>query len=239
MMLERRARSTAARCRGWTSPVVRAGAAAVLALTLSGTAQAFSSLGLTGGTPDIISSFLDVTYTRTNVDGGTLTAESAFSGLTAVLDPPGSPAGDITNATFDLFADVNFNAQTATGNLTLGGDFGGFSGDLLTGSLNSTASAPTFGTPGGETLEFIFNVTGGELADLFGDTAGVILSNSGYTGSFDNTGFMGGTLVNDFTTQADTFGIVPAPGTLVLLAGGLLLYGRRRGRAPALGQCHA
>lgn len=213
---------------------VRAGATAVLALALTGAAQAFPTLMLTGGSPDIITSFIEVSYTG-NSAGGQLIAGGTLA-TSGALTPPGSPAGSIINSTgtFSLVANINEAAQTANAMLTLGGEIPGLgfnSATLLTGSLVSTAADRTFGATANGPLEFLFDVTGGDAAGLFGSTAGVILSNSGYTGSFGSA-FDNASLGTPFLPagQTDTFGVtVPEPGTLLLLAaGGLLLHGRRK-----------
>jgi hypothetical protein len=160
--------------------------AALIAGFFVQSAQAFPVLNLTPGTPDIKSESITVDYQGDNA-GGVLSA----SGIAEVFTPPGSPAGNITDGTFDIFANINFNTQTANGTLNIGGTLAGFgfnSGTLLTGNFLSTAGNQTFGAGAGDPLEFLFSVTGGDAADLYGgigSTAGIILSQSGYTGSFD------------------------------------------------------
>lgn len=207
--------------------VARAGTAAVLALALSGAAHAFPSLNLTPGTPDIESAFINVDYVGNNTTG-TLTA----SGFAQVLTPPGSPAGNIAGGSFDINATINFNALTASGSLGIGGTVAGLgfnSGTLLTGTFSSTAGNQAFGSGPGDPLEFLFDITGGDAAGLYGgigSTAGVILSQSGYSGSFASN-FSSA----PFGGLADTFGIpqVDAPATLALmLLGGVLVCSRRR-----------
>jgi hypothetical protein len=186
--------------------------------------MAFPSLNLTPGTPDLESSFIDVGYVGNNA-GGILTA----SGFANVLTPPGSPAGNIAGGSFNINANVNFNALTASGTLAIGGTIAGLgfnSGTLLTGSFASTAGNPAFGAGPGDPLEFLFDVTGGDAAGLFGSTAGVILSQSGYAGSF-----AGNFSSAPFGGLADTFSVqVPEPGTLAILGFGLagLGFARRR-----------
>ena len=184
-------------------------------------AQAFPILNLSPATPNIESSFITVNYSGSDA-GGALTA----FGFANVLNPPGSPAGNIAGGSFDINANINFNALTATGTLNIGGSIasqGFFSGTLLTGSFASSAASPRFGAGPGDPLEFLFDVTGGDAAGVFGgigSTAGVILSQSGYSGSFA-ANFTSG----PFQALADTFAapqaVVPEPGTFGLVLAGL------------------
>jgi hypothetical protein len=143
-----------------------------------------------------------------NNAGGTLTA----SGNANVFSPPGSPLGNIAGGTFNINANINFNAQTASGTLSIGGTIAGLgfnSGTLLTGTLNSTPASQTFGAGAGDPLEFLFTVTGGDAAGLYGgvgSTAGIILSQSGYAGSF-----AGDFSSAPFGALADTFQFQPGP----------------------------
>lgn len=205
-----------------------------LLLLVSLPTHAFPSLNLAPGSPDILSSFINVDYSG-NDSGGTLFA----SGFATVLTPPGSPAGNIVGGLFDINAAIDFNAQTANGTLVIGGTIAslGFnSGTLLTGILTSTAGDQTFGAGAGDPLEFLFNVTGGDAASIFGGNAGVILSQSGYSGSF-NTSFSSG----PFQALSDTFAFqatVPEPATIALLGLGLAGFGfarrkRHQGRKSA------
>ena len=113
----------------------------VLSVSAPTVGHAFEALNLSTGTPEIESSFITVDYVGNNA-GGVLTA----SGFSNVLTPPGSPGGNISGGTFDINANINFNAQTASGTLTIGGTVAGLGGNpLLTGVLSSTAANPTFG----------------------------------------------------------------------------------------------
>lgn len=187
-------------------------------------ALSFPDLNLTPGTPNIESSFVTVDYVGNSING-TLTA----SGFPNRLTPPGSPAGNIAGGSFDINASLSPNFQFATGTLAISGTIAsqGFnSGTLLTGSLVSSLVTQTFGAGTNDPLEFLFNVTGGDAAPLFGGiggTAGVILSQSGYTGSF-GANFTSG----PFQALADTFGVqaaVPEPATLTMFLLGLLGLG--------------
>ena len=92
-----------------------------------------------------------------------------------------------------------------------------------------TGTVYLVGAGPGDPLEFLFDITGGDAAGLFGgagSTAGVILSQSGYTGSFaaDFSSAPFGGLADTFGTQA-----VDSPGTLALMfLGGVVVACRRR-----------
>lgn len=183
------------------------------------TAQAFPPLNLVPGTPDIFSGFITTNYVGDN-NAGTLTAV----GQSFTLTPPGAPIGNITGGTFNINSNLSFNSLSAAGTLNIGGQIAGLgfnSGTLLTGTLNAFGAGP------GDPLEFLFNVTGGDAATLYGGIgaqAGVILSGSGYSGSFASA-FSG---VNGLS---DTFGTsVPLPGTLLLMLSGssVLMFRRRK-----------
>jgi hypothetical protein len=187
------------------------GLAGIVSLSAMGVSHAFVALNLTPATPMIESSFISVDYIGNN-SGGVLTA----SGFASVLTPPGSPVGNIVNGTFDINSNINSDAQTARGTLSIGGTIAsqGFnSGSILTGTFSSTAGDPTFGAGAGDPLEFLFDITGGDAAGLYGGigaTSGVILSQSGYVGSFASN-FSSG----PFQALSNTF--VPEPPPLTLL----------------------
>ena len=197
---------------------------ALLGLSISSQVQAaiFPALNLTPGTPNITSSFITVDYIGNSISGN-LTA----TGFANVLSPPGAPAGNIAGGTFDIFANINENAMTASGTLTIGGtvaSLGFNSGTLLTGVLAD------IGAGVGDPLEFLFTVTGGDAAGLIGIQAGVILSQSGYSGSF-SCNFSSG----PFQALSDTFSApvnpVPVPAAIWLFGTaliGLVGFSKRR-----------
>ena len=187
-------------------------------------AWSFPELNLTPATPRIVATSVETDYSGDNANG-TLRAQ----GNATRFFPLGSSSFlDITNGIFDLFATVQFNTQFAVANLTISGmvaSLGFNSGDLLTGEFLSTSGNGAIGAGAGDPLEFLFTVTGGEAAGLFGGlgaTAGVILSNSGYSGSFasDLSGFSG--LAETFAIQ--TQASLPEPTTLTLILLGLAAF---------------
>lgn len=175
--------------------------------------------------PDVVSSFLDVTYDP-------ITDILDVTGFAQELDDGSGPALAIADGTFSLSATIDASGALSGGILAIGGtvaSLGFDSGTLLTGDLTA------FGFPdaGGGPLEFVFDVTGGDLASLYGDTpGGVILGgNTGFAGSFavgfDN--LMSG--IPGTGTGSSNAAPVPEPatGALVGLAlAGLGCLGRRR-----------
>ena len=175
--------------------------------------------------PDIVSGFIDVTY-----DAGT--DSFGANGFAFELDDDGVGVPEaIADGSFNLSALINDSGLLASGTLDIGGTvaaLGFSSGTLLTGNLNA------FGFPnaGGDPLEFLFEVTGGDAAGLYGGVGsigGIILSGgTGFTGDF-TTDFSGsGTAVADVAP-------IPLPAAVWLFGSGLLgLVGvSRRRRASA------
>lgn len=168
-------------------------------------------------TPDIVSSFIDVNY---NAGTDTFTA----SGFALELDDDGSvPAEAITGGTFDLTAVIDGSGTLSSGSLSIGGtvaSLGFNSGTLLTGNLTA------FGFPngGGDPLEFLFDVTGGDAAGLFGSSGGIILGGTNFTGDFTIDFNGDGSAVANVAP-------VPLPATVWLFGAGLLgLVGLGRNR---------
>lgn len=168
-------------------------------------------------TPDIVSGFISTIY-----DGSTLTA----NGFAFELDDDGvAPTLGITGGTFDLMASINGAGLFSGGTLDIGGTIAslGFnSGTLLTGVLTDLA----FASGTGGQLDFIFSVTGGDAAGLFGGIGalgGIIMGDTGFAGSW--------TAFDSFMASADVAALpVAEPGILLLQALGLtlLLLARRR-----------
>lgn len=172
--------------------------------------------------PDVFSSFIDVSY---SAGSDTLNAD----GFAFTFDDDGVGAAlPITGGLFSLSATVDGSGAASGGSLTITGGIPGLGiagGLLLSGSLTAFG----FPTDGSETLEFLFNVTGGALAGLYGSETAVILTSSGFGGSWasswDNTDGIPGT----GSAVSDTAPQIPAGPTGVILAGaGLLVIRRRR-----------
>jgi hypothetical protein len=205
-----------ARSIGWGSRAIPL--VAVLTLGAGSQAQA-APLNLTLlDTPDIVSSFIDVNYDATS---DVFTA----SGFALELDDDGSvPAETITNGTFNLEANIDASGALNGGTFSIGGtvDSLGFnSGTLLTGNLTA------FGFPdlGDDPLEFLFSVTGGDAAGLYGSIGGIVLTGgTGFTGDFAFDFSGDGTAVADVAP-------VPLPAAVWLFGAGLLgLVGVGRNR---------
>jgi hypothetical protein len=169
-------------------------------------------------TPDIVSTFIDVTY-----DSGTDSFDA--SGYAMELDDDGSvPAEAISSGSFSLSATIDSSGVLSGGTLTIGGtvaSLGFNSGTLLTGNLSA------FGFPdaGGNPLEFLFNVTGGDAAGLYGGistTGGIILSATGFTGDFasDFDNLIGGTPGTG--SGVANVAPVPLPAAIWMFFSGLL-----------------
>jgi len=191
----------------------------IVAWTLSSHAQAVP-LNLTlDNDPDIVSSFINVSY-----GSGMLSA----NGFALSLDDDGmGPAISIAGGSFDLLASINMSGILTGGTLSIGGTIGslGFnSGTLLTGNLTDFG----FVDMGGDPFEFLFNVTGGDAASLYGGTGGIILSGTGFAGSFAND-FNN----SPFAGMADVASVspVPVPAAAWLFGSaliGLIGFSRRR-----------
>ena len=89
------------------------------------------------------------------------------------------------------------------------------SGTLLTGTLTDIGFKDA---GGGDPLEFLFSVTGGDLAGLYGGTGGIILTGTGFT---DWANYGGNT---PFSGMSDTFAVspIPVPAAVWLFGSALL-----------------
>jgi hypothetical protein len=175
--------------------------------------------------PDITAGFIDVTYSA----GTDLLSASGFS---ATLDGNNL---DTSDGVYSIDATIDETGALLSGTVSIEGTYAasGFnSGTLLTGDLTDLG----FPLPGnGDTLEFLFDVTGGDAAGLYGPEGGIILSFSGFGDSFasdfDNLmmGFpgTGNGVSNNFLVIPN--GSIPIPGAVWLLASGFMgLAGLRR-----------
>jgi len=202
-----------------------------------------TSLGLPQGLPDIYSHTIYVNY---DYDAASSSGVLTATGTARQINLP--PTSDIWAGagSFELSVRVSDGGAVLggtdedlkiQGHLDLNGDMtedpGEPVGTLLTGRVTQ------FGFPdaGGDPLEFVFTVTGGQIADLYGGAGslgGVTLWQSGF----------GGSLTTDFNNAmipgvafgigvSDTY-VVPEPITALVAVpiGFLFRLARRRSRVP-------
>ena len=177
-------------------------------------------------TPDIFTRFTSLTY-----DAGS--DLMTVTGASLTLDDGGG-AVNITGGTLDIQADIGLGGVIGIGGgtITITGTVGLFGpGVLLQGVLLDFGFLDA---PGGELFEFLFEVTGGDLAigSLYGvpgpgSQFGVILDavDSNFDGTFDV----------DFANSGAGFAnvrAVPGPATFVLLMLGAGALGARKRRRP-------
>ncbi len=175
-----------------------------------------ASLNLIQQFPDIASTNILTTYAPGGANnflaaGSAVVYNDGVNPSSVILPTLGLPNWNIS-ATIDNAGNASAGSLSITGLLAppVAGQ-GGPTNTLLTGTLSA------FGFPGGgggDPLEFLFTVTGGDLAALMGTPVGVILNGTGFSGSFD-TAFTGS------SGTADTFA-VPIPGAAWLFGSGLL-----------------
>jgi hypothetical protein len=171
--------------------------------------------------PDIASAFIDLTYDAT---ADALVAQ----GFALSYDSGIGPAQTILNGSFLITATIDATGAASGGALTIGGDVSGFGPALLTATLIDFG----YVDGGGSLLEFLFEVTGGDLAPSFslagGGLIGVIMgTGTAYSGDwsadYDNLidGQSGtGSAVSDTAP-------IPAPGTVALAAVAVVLGASR------------
>jgi hypothetical protein len=175
-------------------------------------------LDLTLYAPDVSSGFVSVSYDAS--------AEAfSVSGYAFTLDFDGlaPPDEDIIGGTFDISLPVDSSGTITpgVGSLAIEGSVQSSGPSLLLGDILAFG----FLDDGGEIFEFLFTVTGGDLAGSFDPTVGVILDagDSGFPGNFQSNFFNSGFGVSDTAN-------IPEPATLSLLLGGLVLTVSHRRR---------
>ncbi|WDD96932.1 PEP-CTERM sorting domain-containing protein [Thalassomonas actiniarum] len=174
-------------------------------------------LGLTlEPAPDIFSSFITVDY-----DMGTemLTADgfalNFFDGANNA----------IAGGTFSLNASIDNSGVLSGGSFTITGTTAGFnSGILLTGLLTDLG----FDDLGGDPLEFMVDITGGDLMGMYGPVGGIIMTNTGFNANLFTNDFSSGLMAASSDTGVPM--TVPEPGGLLLFAVALMGFVASRRR---------
>lgn len=168
--------------------------------------------------PDIAAGFINLSYDATQ-------DELVANGTALEIDNGGISPEAILGGTFDLTSAIDAIGMLTGGSLSIGGtipSLGFDSGTLLTGDLTAFG----FRDAGGDPLELVFDVTGGDAAGLYAAGPGVvILTNTGFDGSFDADFDNGGQGVG-----VANVGVVPLPGTmcLALFGVGMIAAVKRR-----------
>jgi len=179
-----------------------------------------STLALTTTNPDISSIVYTAEYTGNSTDGTFTSFGQASQLTTAALTNETIDAG-----MFELNANIQQSAGTADGVLSIGGTIAslGFNSNTLI-----TATLLQIGGPN-TALNFLFNVTGGDAAALYGGvgaTIGVIMNfmnRTGYNGSF-NAAFE-----SDKYMSSDTFVVeVATPNSVSIFLIGFIVLGLRK-----------
>jgi hypothetical protein len=158
--------------------------------------------------PDLTASFLSVDYVASAGSTGTFTV----SGWPTAFSITGTNTPDYTfidNGQYSLTAVITKAGQPISGSLDVLGTIPGLaasSGTLLTGQLSKFQFEPP---PGGDIFDFVFNLTGGDLAHYYVDgqiDVNLIATGSGFDGSFA-TSFA----TDPSQAVSDNFFAVPEP----------------------------
>lgn len=166
--------------------------------------------------PDIYSSFVSVSYDAS-------TDEFAASSPVSSLNTGSGFPPLISPGNFSITATIDENGLASAGTLSVSGDVLSYTGLLLEGTLTAFG----FKATGGQPLEFLFTVAGGQAAGLFGGVGSTIGTILHY--ALPPTLF-GGDFSALFSADADT-GRATVPDqatTIYLLGGSLLLLGMAR-----------
>lgn len=171
--------------------------------------------------PDTLSSFIDVTY-----DASTDVFNA--SGFATQLSY-NSDIYSIDSGLFNLNAVIDELGTVTSSFLQINGTIAGLgynSGTLLEGSIIE------FGFGTNETLEFTFDVVGGDAAGIYAGLGGIILKDSGFSGNFTSNW---GTDFGEAAADTGVVSAVPEPSMYLLMGLGLLtvMAAARRSRNQA------
>jgi len=118
----------------------------------------------------------------------------------------------------------------ASGTISITGEIpelGYTSGTLLTGDVIDFGWVESGDADSPFELQLVFAITGGDSAELFGDTAAIGLTQTDFPGNWDSDWVNAG----EGHSVTATYSPVPLPGALLLFGSGLLALARRRSRA--------
>jgi hypothetical protein len=174
--------------------------------------------------PDLFSSFLDVSYDASLHD-------FIVSGFPTTYDPDGMGVPqNVTgvNRAFDIALNVDNAGVASGGTLSIMGNVLGNGPSLLQADLFAFGYMDP---PGGEIFDFVFSVTGGDLAGDFGGMGAMV----GVILDINDAGAFDGTFASSFSSSGSA-GVsdtgIPEPTSITLLGSicGILVL-RRRARA--------
>jgi hypothetical protein len=177
--------------------------------------------------PRIESETIDVRYQAA-------TDSFEAEGFALRLKDEGGTPFNIMGGGFSIQATIDAAGTASAGLLVITGAILGLGFDGSPSLLSASLTGFGFPDSGPGPLEFVFEVTGGDAAALFGGIGavlGTLVSGdtgfpNGFSADFDNLGPFGG----EGNAVADT--AVPEPSTLLLAGLGALALGTLRSRAP-------
>jgi len=139
----------------------------------------------------------------------------------------GGAVHTINDGSYSIFAEIDDAGNLLSGILDIGGtidSLGYNSGTLLQGNLNA------FGFGTNETLEFTFDVMGGDAASIYDGLGGTIIADSGFAGDFSSDW---GTDFGEAVSDTGVVSSVPEPSTYLLMGLGLFMVAAAARRSKA------